>query len=136
MYNLIKIVVADNHPDYCAALSAFLAEKGFTVPFSSGDIAALPDLVDPLSPPDIVIIGYSTLYPESIDTIRRLKNRFPTVIVLANVVFAHYLPPDLLPDTGADGWMIKTKTEPDTIVRLILILCIVKSIQVGRISLQ
>jgi DNA-binding NarL/FixJ family response regulator len=136
MYNLIKIVVADSHLDYCSALSAFLTETGFTVTFSSADIAAIQDLIDPSSPPDIIIISCSTMYPESIHTIQQLKNRFPTIIVLANAVFAHYLPHNLLPDTGADGWMIKTLTEPGTIVRLLLILYIAKTIQMGRISLQ
>jgi DNA-binding NarL/FixJ family response regulator len=136
MYNLIKIVVADSHRDYCSALSTLLTETGFTVLVSLADIAAITDLVDPISPPDIIIIGCSTMYPKSIDTIRQLKNRFPTIIVVANVVFAHYLPDNLLPDTGVDGWMIKTLTEPGTIVRLILILYIAKTIQAKRISWQ
>jgi len=123
MHNVIKVAIADNHAEYCEALSCFLADSGFTIVLSAAAGPGLLQLLDPLRPPDLLIIGCSTMYPESIALIRELKSRFPSTKVLANVVFTHYLPEAWLNETCIDGWIVKTMVEPAAIIKAIRKAC-------------
>jgi DNA-binding NarL/FixJ family response regulator len=119
MHNTLKIAVADNHVEYREVLAALLTGSGFKVVLSAGVAPDLLQLIDPGNLPDIIVISCSTMYPESIALIRELKNRFPSIKVLANVVFIHYLPDAWLMKTCIDGWVIKTMAEPAAIIKAI-----------------
>ncbi len=134
MYNSIKIAIADSHLAYCEALAAYLSGKTFTVLLYSDKPDAIAQLLDPANLPDIIIISCSTMHPESIATIKMLKNRFPGVKLLASVVFEHNLPIKILTDAGADGWIIKTLVDPWSVMLQVLLLCMPKIIRQGAID--
>jgi len=119
MHNVIKVAVADNHADYREALADLLTESGFTVVLSAGVGPDLLQVIDPGNLPDIIVISCSTMYPESLAVIRELKNKFPYIKVLANVVFIHYLPDAWLMKTYIDGWVVKTMADPAAIIKAI-----------------
>jgi len=123
MNNAIKIAVADNHKEYREALSGLLAGYGFTIVLSAGVGPGLLSLIDPAHPPDVIIISCSTIHPESIGLIGELKNKFPSIKLLANVVFMHYLPETEVIREAVDGVIIKTMTGPEAIEKAILKAC-------------
>jgi len=126
MRNTLNIAVADNHADYREALSAFLSESGFNVILSAPARPQLLLLIEATGLPDVIIISCSAMYPESIDLVSELKRRFPSMKVLANVPFLHYLPAlaGAAPAKGViDGWIVKAMTGPGAIIKAITTIC-------------
>jgi len=134
MYSYIKIAIVDSHLAWCEAMAGYLSERSFTVLMYSDNPPAVPNLLDPSNLPDIIIISCSGMQPGSITIIRELKTRFPSIKLLASVVFGHNLSKETLTGAGVDGWIVKTVADPWAVMLQILLLCMPKIIRQGAIG--